>query len=447
MKENISEEEGNQTVKEMTAEVFRGRLKELAREALMEVIEEEVELLCGRAYERGRGERSCYRAGSAPSSVFLNGGREELRRSRVRRMSGGGSEEVELKSWQMAQDGKEWEETMMRAVVNGVSMRKVSGLRPERKRGESKSTLSRLWQKKAGELAEEMNEKRLEGIDLLVLMVDGVVLAEGVVAIVAIGIDTEGNKSVLGYRIGGSENQTVCEELMESLKARGLRVKGNRRLLAVLDGSKALKKAVVKEFPRVVVQRCLVHKERNIRGYLSKKHWKELGRLFRSLRRSQGIEAAKEASSAIEVFLSKRNAQALESFKEAGEELLALFRLEVPNTLNESLLSTNSIENVMRNLRGHLGRVCRWREESDQAKLWVSSGLAVAERGFQKIRGHGDIGHLVAALERSQREERAEAVSSETLQTSLRCDLAATRHPFGDGLHYAMSGGKEVDLK
>ncbi len=99
MKEDRSGEEGNQTVKEMTAEVFREEIKELAREALKAMMGEEVEMLCGKAYGRGRGERSCYRAGSAPSSVFLNGGREELRRSRVRRKSGSSSEEVELKSW------------------------------------------------------------------------------------------------------------------------------------------------------------------------------------------------------------------------------------------------------------------------------------------------------------------------------------------------------------
>src|SRR5690606_9305879 len=126
------------------------------------------------------------------------------------------------------------------AVLCGVSTRNVAALRESEVRGESKSSLSRLWQKKAGALVAEVRESDLAGFDMLVLMVDAVVLCSGLVATVALGIDTAGIKRILGYRVGSSENEEVCADLLSALKRRGLEVPAGRRLLAVLDGSLAL---------------------------------------------------------------------------------------------------------------------------------------------------------------------------------------------------------------
>ena len=189
---------------------------------------------------------------------------------------------------------------------------------------------------------------------------------------------------------------------MSSLAARGLTVPADRDLLAVLDGSDALRSALLTHYPTAQVQRCLVHKERNLRGYLSKRHWSELARLFDLLRKAQGGEQAAEKAKAIRMFLQDKNAQARESFEEAGDDLLRLFRLEVPNSLHRTLLSTNSIENVFKNLRRHLGRVCCWRENTDQADRWMASGLALAQRGFRRISGHEDLSELAAALRRPE---------------------------------------------
>ena len=200
----------------------------------------------------------------------------------------------------------------------------------------------------------------------------------------------------------------MCRPIVKPEGSR-LKVTPGRRLLAVIDGSKALKNALLREFPKTIVQRCLVHKERNIRRYLPKKHGKALASLFKSLRESQGEEAAKEAAEAIETFLRDKNAQARDSFEEAGEELLELFRLNVPNTLNVSLLSTNCIENAFKNLRRHIGRVCRWRKETSQADLWVSSGLILAAKGFRRIHGVNDLPQLIHALERKCQDEEEKA--------------------------------------
>ena len=107
----------------------------------------------------------------------------------------------------------------------------------------------------------------------------------------------------------------------------------------------------------------------------------------------------------LDAFLANKNAQARDSLKEAGNELLALFELEVPNTLNVSLLSTNAIENTFKNLRRHIGRVARWRKETRQADLWLASGLTLAEGGYRRVRGVGAFPKLIEALEKAKREE------------------------------------------
>ena len=339
-----------------TADQFRAWLREQARKALMALVEEEVEALCGVRYHPAL-DAAHYRSGGVYSPVYVDGRPEKLHRPRVRRKTATGSEETALKSWQMAQDPTEWEEAMYRAILCGVSTRKVAALRESELRGESKSSLSRLWQKKAAALVEEFQQRDLSGIDMLVLMLDAVVL---------------------------------CRELKVSQK---------RCLYAVLDGSAALQNALLETYPGTLVQRCLVHKERNVRRYLPRKYWSKLAELFKRLRCSQGAEAGKEAAEQIEQFLRGKNAQALVSFEEAGEDLLTLFRLEVPSTLNVSLLSTNSIENVFKNLRRHIGRVCRWREDTAQADLWLASGIKLAQQGLRRIRNHEELPKLKAALE------------------------------------------------
>jgi putative transposase len=398
---NNKETENGQAESNSLAQIMKEHFRTVVREALYEVVEEEVRQLCG-ASHHPKPQAVFRRAGSANSTVFLDGRKEALKRPRVRKQSGEGSVEVKLVSWQTATDPGQWQAATIRAILGGVSTRDVAGLGEVKVKGLSKSAVSRLWQDKAKALVGEVQQSDLSKFDLLVLMIDAVVLAKGVVATVALGIDTAGHKKVLGYRVGGSENREVCADLLSSLAARGLTVGNDRDLLAVLDGSNALRSALLAHYPSARVQRCLVHKERNLRGYLSKRHWTELARLFNQLRKVQGGEQAEAAAKDIRTFLHDKNAQARDSFEEAGEDLLRLFHLEVPNRLHRTLLSTNAIENVFKNLRRHLGRVCRWRENTGQADRWMASGLTLAQRGFRRVRGYEDFGQLAVALRRQE---------------------------------------------
>jgi transposase-like protein len=219
------------------------------------------------------------------------------------------------------------------------------------------------------------------------------------------GITAEGEKHILDFELGSSENVEVCRDLVCRLVSRGFEAPDG--LLAVLDGSDPLKKAVRTSFPGAVIQRCLVHKERNLRGRLSKRHWGELARLFKRLREVEGEAAGGEAYGEIERFLADKNAAALESLHEAGEDLLALHRLNVPATLHVSLLSTNLIENSFRNTRRKLGRVTHFRAETDQASRWLAAALLEAEKGFRRLTGYKDLPRLAEALSRRQADRMA----------------------------------------
>jgi len=219
--------------------------------------------------------------------------------------------------------------------------------------------------------------------DWAVLMLDGIRLSKDQLAIVAIGITSDGYKHVLDFELGSSESAEVCRGLMRRLMKRGFHC--DRRLLAVLDGSDALRSVVKEFFADSVIQRCLVHKQRNLRAKLSKRHWGELARLFKRLREVQGKQAAEEVVGELESFLKPINAEALNSLHEAGEDLIALQSLNVPNTLHRNLLSTNAIENSFRNTRRKLGRVTRFRAETDQATRWLAFALTEVEKGFSGL--------------------------------------------------------------
>lgn len=388
------------------AEAFRAYIHQRTRQALAEVFEAELNALCGKRYERGE-DSAYHRAGSAPSFVMTECGREPMQRPRVRKAKAdGSSEEVALNSWKLAQSRDEWEDATMRAILCGVSTRDMPRLRASEFDGQSKSEVSRLWKRKSAELVEQMQQSDLSDFGLVVLMLDAVVLSAGLVATVALGINAHGEKRVLGFQVGSSENKEVCRDLLSNLNRRGLKPPEGRYLFAVLDGSEALKQALLEVYPDTLIQRCLVHKERNLQGYLSKRHWGELAALFQRLRKCQGKEQAEEVAAEIEDFLSNKNTGAKASWAEGGEELLALPRLDVTNALHRSLLSTNCIENIFKNLRQHIGKVCRWRESTDQADRWMASGLILASKGFNRIVGHKHLPELIAALERKFKNDK-----------------------------------------
>jgi putative transposase len=393
---NIFETLGQVSSRE-AGSVFRDFLRGSVRQMICEVMASEVTELCGPKHRPN--DSSYVRAGSSPGRVLVDGQREEVVRPRIRQEDANGvQQEVNLATYQAAGDPEQLTASIIQALASGVSTREIKNVKPDSP-GVSKSNVSRHWQQVGHKFVDEFRGRDLSSQNWVAMMLDGIRLSKDQLAVVALGITDEGLKMVLDFELGSSESAEVSKDLVRRLNKRGFACE--RRLFVVLDGSDALRSAVKEFFPDSVVQRCLVHKERNIRSKLSRKHWGELARLFKRLREVQGKDAAEEVVQELEEFLEGKNAESLKSLREAGEDLIALQTLNVPNTLHRNLLSTNAIENSFRNTRNKLGRVTRFRAETDQATRWLAFALLEVGKGFRRISGYQDLPKLMAALEKT----------------------------------------------
>lgn len=372
-------------------EAFESFMRTAARAALTAALFEEVEALCGKAYFPSA-DNGHQRAGSAPGRYFFGTDEENIRRPRVRK----DGKEVRLETYEAAQNRDALHGAMLRAFMAGVPSREQKRMFKDAS-GTSHGEVSRLWQQEGERCIEELRGRDLGKADYVVLMLDGIGLGDDLCAVVALGITAGGEKHILDFQIGASENLEVCTDLLDRLVERGFNPK--RLLLAVTDGSKPLRKSIRRKWPDAIIQRCLIHKARNLKSYLSHRHHGEVERLFKRLRKAEGLEAAEEVVEELRAFLKGKNAQALASLEEAGDELLAVHRLGAPSTLNTTLLNTNCIENPFRNVRAKIRRVSRWRKETNMASKWMAYALTEAERGFRRINHHKDMAKLAGILQ------------------------------------------------
>ena len=277
-------------------QIFRDHLRGCVRQMISEVMAAEVNELCGPKHKPSGNDH--FRAGSSSGRVLFEGERETVVRPRVRkRIAEGSSEEVVLATYEAARDPSQLQDSIVTALMHGVSTRDVQKIKPNSP-GVGKSNVSRHWQSVGHKFVDELRGRDLSKENWAVVMLDGIPLSKDQLAVAATGITTEGRKHVLDFELGSSESAEVAKDLMRQLMKRGFHC--DRPLLAVLDGSDALRLAVKEFFPDAIVQRCLVHKERNIRSKLSKKHWGELARLFKRLRGVQGKDAALDSSQSAE---------------------------------------------------------------------------------------------------------------------------------------------------
>lgn len=413
---------------------FHGKMIETA----LNVMDEEKRRLCGRRHGR-HSDAPCRRAGSAKGRILVGGVAEAVVRPRVRRKrAGGGEEEVVLASYKAAQDPGAVRSALLRAMAAGTSTREAGKVFPGAPGGSS-SSVSRLWAEEGRRLFDVLRQRILSGEAFFGLMLDGVVLAEGLTAVVALGLTVDGRKVVLDFEIGAEENHGTCDALLARLQQRNLAFAG--KPLAVIDGSEAIAGPLRKRFPGVHVQRCLVHKERNLYRLLSKKLHGELADLFDLLRNAEGKEAGMKRLADIRNFAAKHSFEAVKSLDEAGDDLIRLHLLNAPSTLNKSLLSTNAIENIFRTTRLKLGRVTRWRGETDQPHRWLSYALGEAEKGFHRITGWRNIPEMLERLEwppeavADARRRQLEALQPVPLSRNRAGSRAHMRNPHACASH------------
>jgi transposase-like protein len=355
-------------------------------------IQAEVEQLLGPKYSRERQDET-YRWGSQAGSIIIGAQKAPISKPIIKQLQHGSSEEVPLESYSAFNNPKAMSQAVLNRLLSGVSSRDFSRTveQVSEATGLSKSTFSRKAITATAELAKKFEEKNLAELGILVILIDGTNEGEQL-NIVAVGIAADGTKHLLGIEQGATENSTVCTHLLQDLIDRGLDPAGE--YLFLLDGSKALKKAVKLVFGQnSLVQRCLEHKIRNILDYLPEQYKSRIRARLRAAWSMNSYKNAKAALQKICITLRSINETAEESLLEALEDTLTLHKLETPKQLRKSLQTTNIIESWNSVAKNFTQQVKKWKN-ADHVKRWLTAGMLEAERRSHKLEGFAHLKQL-----------------------------------------------------
>jgi putative transposase len=346
-------------------------------------------------------ERTAVRHGSASGSVTLGGRRVPVRRPRVRAVDGSG--ELPVPAYELFTSTEVLGRMAMERMLAGLSTRRYpAGLEPVGEAVEqagsatSKSAVSRRFVAATESALTDLLAADLSTLDLVAFMVDGVHFGEHC-CVVALGIGVDGTKHPLSLVEGSTENATLVTDLLVGLRERGLDVTGP--VLAVIDGSKALRRAVLDVFDRPVVQRCQLHKLRNVRDRLPERLRPVVAARMRRAYHADSALAAEADLTALATELDKTHPGAAASLREGLTETLTVLRLGVPPTLARTLRSTNAVESMISICRDHAGNVKNWRD-GQMALRWCAAGMLEAGKQFRRVNGHLHLTALRAALQR-----------------------------------------------
>jgi len=368
---------------------------------LAELMEEEVEEVVG---PKGRQipARVAVRHGHEAGEVTLGGRRLPVERPRVR--TANGRAEVPLATYAHFADRDPLTEVVLEQMLAGVSTRRYRrtqepvGSEVEAKtRSTSKSSVSRAFVERTRQALSELMSRRLDDVRLAVLMLDGIEL-QGRTNIVALGITTEGVKIPLGLWEGSTENATVARALLSDLVERGL--DPEQGILFVIDGSKALRKAIRDVFgEQAPIQRCVRHKERNVLDHLPERDRPQVKHRLRRAWAETDHGRALDQLRRLAIELERSHPGAAGSLREGMEETLTLTRLGISGSLKRTLESTNPCESMIECVRRSARNVKRW-QSGEMALRWTAAGMLEAERQFRRIIGYRDLATLIVAIER-----------------------------------------------
>jgi putative transposase len=382
---------------------------------LAELMEEEVDEVVG---PKGRHDpaRTAVRHGHEAGEVTLGGRRVAVERPRVR--SADGAQEVALQTYAHFSDRDPLTRVVLERMLAGVSTRRyVRVLEPvgaaveESAGSTSKSSVSRAFVERTRESLGELMGRRLDDVRLAVMMLDGIDL-KGRTNIVALGITTDGVKIPLGLWEGSTENATVATALLSDLVERGL--DPTQGILFVIDGAKALRKAIRAVFGNAPIHRCIRHKERNVLEHLPERDRPAVKDRLRSAWAEPGHDRALERLRALAGELDHTHPGAASSLREGLEETLTLTRLGIKGPLKRTLESTNPCESMIECVRRTSRNVKRW-QSGEMGLRWTAAGMLEAEHQFRKIIGYRDLAKLVIAIEH----EHAQTPSTPTKETGI----------------------------
>jgi putative transposase len=352
------------------------------------LLEQEIDQCCG-----PHGQQSAYRHGRQPGYVIFAGRKVSINKPRLRAKGGG---ELALKSYQAFQQDGRMQRAVARKLTHQVSTRNYAAAIDDCLAGYGidKSSVSRQWKAVTAAELQKLLQRPVPA-DLLGLLIDGQYFRKECL-IVALGVDKQGQKHVLGLWQGATENSTLVRELLADLRERGLNTEA--AILVVVDGAKALYKGVRDVFgERALIQRCRVHKLRNVLEHLPlEKRAQAAWRLRGAWAKSTPEEALRELRACVK-WLDTISPSAARSLEEGLEETLTVTRLGLHQSLVRTFSSTNLIESCFARTQSWTSRVKRWRG-ARMVLRWGAAALLFAEKGFRRVRGYDHLHQLIEAL-------------------------------------------------
>ena len=383
---------------ELRREIREGLVSEIrstVAKTAHQLVEDEVLDLVGEPWSR-KGDSSLRRNGKLTTTIFLDGEPHLLSRARVRDQDEGS--EYPLQTVQALRSRDALDEEVKARLITGISTRNYEGALTSLSEGLGlkKSAVSSAFQRASRKDLDALNGRSLSEWTFCTIYIDGTGFQDHT-SIVALGLEEAGDKHILGVVEGASENAEVVRGLLENLVERGLLTTG--RVLFVIDGSKALRKAIADVFgKRAVFQRCIIHKERNVVSYLPPSRQTEARRRLQAAWNLVDHQEAATELRKVQRWLASISESAAASLAEASDETLTVQRLGITGTLRKTLVTTNPIESAFEIVKSNSRRVKRW-NGSAMVLRWVGTGLVKAENQFRRVKGYKAMPKLIAALE------------------------------------------------
>jgi putative transposase len=368
-------------------------LRETGLALMQTVMEEEVRHLAGERYQQHEGRRA-HRWGKEDGYCVVDGQKVPIQKTRLRTKD---KREQRLGSYELFQRSGPLQAGVWDKMMRGLSTRNYGAVVKDfhNAYGIEKSAVSENFIEASREKVKQLMERPLGELRLCAVLIDGTPFKDRQM-IAALGIGSDGTKTVLGIREGATENTAVVSSLLSELVERGLDFSTPR--LYVLDGGKALAAAVRKQAGEAAfIQRCQVHKKRNVVDHLPDERKADVRRKMQNAYAMADYTDAKRALDRLHRELMDLNPSAARSLEEGMEETLTVHKLRVPDQLRRTLCCTNVIESAFSIVETVCRNVKRWRD-GDHIERWVGSGLLVAERQFRRVIGHRQIPILLSSM-------------------------------------------------
>lgn len=348
-----------------------------------------------------------YKWAHQPGSVFVGDQKIRISKPRLRDSEG----EIALPSYEKLKERGAFSEELLTKMMSGLSGRRYRETVQDTAHafGVSPSSVSRHFVEATSKQLKQFLERSLSEFELFAMMLD-TVHRGGVAFTTALGISTAGQKKVLGFWEGATENSDICKELLADLERRGLKL--SARVLFVTDGGKGIIKSLRDKFGKKLVhQRCTIHKDHNLQKHVAKKYRKQVHKQYAEALAHRKYEDAKAALEALEKELVLINVSAAKSLREALPELLTLHQLNVHEDLYKVLHTTNGIENLFSSVRHREHNIKNYNPEyrgkkrkGELSQRWLVSVFLKAEENFRTVKGYHHIKTVIERIEKLQTE-------------------------------------------